>query len=132
MQRFEDYNLAGARRSTPAPVADTLTDPVYRHALEEIRHRRAAATTATPRSVKPARVVPVTSRGFEARPAGAVASGGTRGSDLAWAMRVIQNMDPAERQYFVRANRDLLARTLANLDGLIAQLGGERNGRPSC
>jgi hypothetical protein len=141
MQRFEDYNLSGTRRPTTAapvpntladPVPNTLADPELRRVLEEIRLRRAAVTTATSHSAKPARVVPVTSRGFEARPAGAVASGAARSGELAWAMRVIRDMGPAERQSFARANRDLLARTLAKLDSLIAQIGGERNGRPSC
>jgi hypothetical protein len=43
-------------------------------------------------------------------------------------------MDPAERHSFARANRDLLTRTVARLDGLITQLSGEQraNGRRSC
>lgn len=143
MQNFESYGLMGTKRLTTAPVPDTLADSMVRRALDEIRQRDLQAVTPnvspapTPRSVRPAPVIPVT-RGFERRPAGTVGleGGAARrrgGGELAWAMREIRSMTPAERRSFAGANRELLRQTVAKLDREIAELSREqRDGRSSC
>ena len=135
MQRFEDYNLAGTRRPAPAPVPDTLADPVLRRTLEQIRQRQTAPTPSNPTrsATTPTPSVPVTLGGLERRPAGAVALG-TRGGELAWAMRELRNMDRATLRSMAQADPEWTARVLANLDRLIDQLSKEQrsNGRPSC
>jgi hypothetical protein len=71
--------------------------------------------------------------GLERRPAGVVALG-TRGGELAWAMRELRNMDRATLRSMAQADPEWATRVLANLDRLIDQLSEEQraNGRPSC
>jgi hypothetical protein len=69
---------------------------------------------------------------LERRPAGAVALG-TRGGELAWALRELRNMDRSTMRSMMQADPGWAARVVANLDRLIDQLSGEQraNGRQS-
>jgi hypothetical protein len=58
---------------------------------------------------------------------------GTRGGELAWAMRELRNMDHATLRAMSQADPEWTTRVLANLDRLIDQLSRQQraNGRQS-